>query len=312
MTDLATSADSLHVAYGHNYLFEERVTAARQVGYETALELPVADLKSWRNRHADHLYREIWVGRGLMPETFKEINSEALLSGLDEEQRVVRVERLDGVLVSIGTDLPTVEAQLAASRRGTARSRDAWAFLDHLCKHWNEDLRPQDRPAFGAFLDDVETEIDAPDWANRLRNRLGLSHYDVPERGTRIPVALMSYRVAEVIVAAGDVHRAFSVPTVLDGELNAHFFPAPTGVGYGRTLDLEPDPECERLVAEMLHRRIDYTPDHLLKVGWITTPIPPYASGNALARLRNGHLFCLRYESGQDGFGEDIPEERDG
>ena len=65
-------------------------------------------------------------------------------------------------------------------------------------------------------------------------------------------------------------------------------------------------------VAEVLHRRIDYTPDHLIKVGWVTTPIPPYATGAALARLRNGHLFCLRYESEQDDFGDDIPEGSDG
>ncbi|HEX9734399.1 MAG TPA: hypothetical protein VGG06_20700 [Thermoanaerobaculia bacterium] len=313
MTDLVASADPLHVAYGHNYLFEERVSPARQGAYENGLDLPAADLKSWKHEHRGYLHRSVWVGRGQVPETFRADNAEALLAGLDEEQRVVRVERLDGVLVSIGTDLPTVEAQLAAFRRGTARSRDASAFLERLCLHWNQDLRPQDRPTFGAFLDDVETEIEAPDWANRLRNRLGLSHYHVPAGGARIPVALVSYRVAEVIAAAGgDALRAFSVPTVLDGELNAHFFPAPSGVGYGRTLGLEPDPECERLVAEVLHRRIDYTPDHLLKVGWVTTPIPPYASGAALARLRNGHLSCLRYESHQDDFGEDIQEERDG
>jgi hypothetical protein len=247
-----------------------------------------------------------------VPETFRALNSEALLSSLDEEQRVVRVERFDEALTVMDTDLPTVEAQLTAFRRRKAKARDERAFLDELCVRWNGQVRRQDRPAFGAFLDDVETEIDPPDWANRLRNRLGLAHYHVPASGDPIPVALVSYRVAEVLAAAGDPQRAFSVPTVLDGELNAHFFPAPSGVGYGRTLGLEPDPECEQLVAEVLHRRIDYTPYHLMKVGWVTTPIPPYASGAAFARLRNGHRFCLRYESGQDDFGENIPEDRDG
>jgi len=59
MTDLVASADPLHVAYGHNYLFEERVTAARQEGYESGLDLPAADLKSWMDGHVDYLYREI-------------------------------------------------------------------------------------------------------------------------------------------------------------------------------------------------------------------------------------------------------------
>lgn len=312
MTDLVTSADPLRIAYAHNYLFEERVTAARQEAYEGTMELANADFKSWKDRHVDYLYRKVWVGHGEVPETFEADNGDALLTGLDEDQRVVRVERFDEALAVMGTDLPAVEAQRAAFRRGKAKAPDARAFLEELCERWNRQVRRQDRPAFSAFLDDVETEIDAPDWPDRLRNRLGLSHYHVHDPANPIPIALMSYRVAEVLDSAGPGASSFAVPTVLDGKLNAHFFPAPSGVGYGRTLGLQPDPNCELLVAEVLHWRIDYTPDHLMKVGSITTPIPPYTSGSAFARLRNGHLFCLRYETDQEEFGEDIPEEYDG
>jgi hypothetical protein len=120
----------------------------------------------------------------------------------------------------------------------------------------------------------------------------------------------MRYRVSMVLQ---DLNRpteegAFAIPTVLDSEFNAHFFPAPQQAPYGRTLDLEPDPECERLVSEILHRRLDYRPEHIYKLGEVTLPIPAYNSGVDFARLRNGHLFCLCYESGINDFGAEIPE----
>lgn len=183
-------------------------------------------------------------------------------------------------------------------------------FLENFCEQWNTSVRTDHRPTFAAFFGDVEEDVEAIDWPNRLRDRLGLSHYNVlGDRTPPKPVALLRYRVKEVLAAGSDQDGAsFAVPTVLDGELNTHFFPAPREVLYGRSLDLNPDPECERLVAEVLHRRIEYRPEHILKVGKITSPLPPFQTGTAFARLRNGHRFCLRYESGREDFGENIPE----
>lgn len=309
LASLVACGDPLYCAYGHNYLFDERVSAARQGGYESVLKLSAADLRIWRGRHKDYLCRNVYVSRGHVPETFTAINAEAHLRELDTAQWVVRLERFDEVLDGLQTDLATVAEQLAALRGENTEKRMARAFLEELCQHWNGEVRRQVRPTFGAFLDDVETEIAPVDWPNRLRNRLGLAHYHVPAGGQPIAVALTRYRVKDVLTAAdGNEQEAFAVPTVLDSEINAHFFPAPRQIGFGRTLALEPDGDCERLAAEILHRRIEYTPDHLLKVGWVTTPIPPHATGAALSRLRNGHLFCLRYESGLDDFGSHIPE----
>lgn len=314
LSELVAGGDPVDVAYGHKNRFEERVAAARQADYEAALGLARSDLAEWKDRHKSYLYRRLYLSPGEVPETFTAVNADALRPELAPTQWVVRIENLGGVLAHKGTriSLPAVQEQLEIWRRDDdhAAAAQARQFLEDLCEHWNGVIRRDHRPTFAAFFDEVDEEAQADDWPNRLRDRLGLSHYDVPASGRRIPVALVRYRVEEVLAAIGEEEgdRAFAVPTVLDGELNSHFFPAPRGIGYGRTLDLRPDEECERLVAEVLHRRIDYTPDHLHKVGWISTPIPPYSRGTAFARLRNGHLFCLRYESDREDFGEEIPE----
>lgn len=116
----------------------------------------------------------------------------------------------------------------------------------------------------------------------------------------------MKYTVADVLAEcpAGEAGRAFAVPTQLDGALNWYFFPAPTKLGYGRTLDLAKDENCDRLVSEILHRRIAYKPEHLYKIGTVSRPIPEIP----LRELRNTHLWCLRIETDRDDFGEEIPD----
>lgn len=192
-----------------------------------------------------------------------EINHTAFLTGLDQNQYVVRLENLGTALDGIRCTLATLQEQLDHWQRSpdSDTGRDALAFLENFCEHWNSSVRRQNRPAFAAFYDEVEPESEAPDWANRLRNRLGLSHYAAP----LVAVALVRYRVSEVLrdLSGTEVELAFAVPTVLDGELNVHFFPTPRSAQYGRTLALEPDPDCERLVSEILHRRIDYHPEHI-------------------------------------------------
>jgi hypothetical protein len=318
LSALGASGDPVHVAYGQNYRFEERVSAARQTSYEQALGLARPELPAWQDCHKRYLFRSVYVDPGEIPETFSPLNTDALQSAPAPSQWMVRIENLGEVLHDRGPlfTMAKVQEQIEIWRRNDdhAAAIQARLFLEGLREIWNTEVRKDQRPMFASFFDELEEEVTADDWPHRLRDRLGLSHYDVPPSGSPIAVAVMRYRVAEVLAGMGaeERDRAFAVPTVLDGELNTHFFPSPREIGYGRTLDLRPDEECERLVAEVLHRRIEYTPDHIYRVGWMTTPIPPYDHGPAFARLRNGHLFCLRYESGRDDFGEDIAEGADG
>jgi hypothetical protein len=223
------------------------------------------------------------------------------------------MENLSRPLAQQSFDLETLEDLLRRSREPQSGEDQQVArdFLMLFCRRWNENARSQDRPSFVAFYGELQEDVEADDWPHRVRNRLGLAHYGPPASRPRIPVALMKYPVHEILDAAGGA-PSFAWPTVLDGPLNSHFFPAPgAGLTFGRTLALEPDPECESLVAELLHRRMDYRPEHLYRVGFVDRPIPPHQRGPAFAELRNAHLFCLRYESGREDFGAEIPLDRD-
>jgi len=307
---LVRNSDPHQVAYAHNYLLEERITRARHRAYEGQLGLQAIELRAWRDRHRAYLFRTIRLSPDQVPETFTALNQGALLADLAMEQWVVRLESLDRALAFVGATLSTVDEQLNAWRQqdNADRTSRARLFLEHLCERWNRDVRRDSRPSFVAFYDEVREEAESVDWPNRLRDRLGMSHYHVPAGGQPIPVALLRYRIGAIVAHVGDRHSSFAVPTVLDGELNTHFFPAPREIVFGRTLDLAPDDRCERLLAEIVHRRIDYTPDHIYKVGWVSAPVPPYERGEGFVRLRNGHLECLRRESGRNSFGEEIPE----
>jgi hypothetical protein len=57
------------------------------------------------------------------------------------------------------------------------------------------------------------------------------------------------------------------------------------------------------LLAEMLHVRLTYRREHLIKVGAITRPPPPHD----LKELRNHHLLALQVASDREDFGEEIP-----
>jgi len=115
----------------------------------------------------------------------------------------------------------------------------------------------------------------------------------------------MRYQVSEVITAAASKAEAahpVCVPTMLDTEFSRCFIPAPRELAYGRTLDLADDENCERKIAEVLHLRLEYRPEHLFKVGAVTRR-PHKLDTIGLTQLRDNHIFCLQYDSGRNDFG---------
>lgn len=60
----------------------------------------------------------------------------------------------------------------------------------------------------------------------------------------------------------------------------------------------------EDLVVELLHVRLTYRAEHIIRLGEISLAPAPLA----LARLRNHHLMALHLASGRDDFGEDMSE----
>jgi hypothetical protein len=298
-------------AKSDNYLFEERVQTDRQHRYETGHPPAGTTYEDWLESHTDYLQASVFRE---LPETFGSINAQAslpsaVMSDLAGQQFLIRVECLDHALTHTKVDdLEHLAHNLAVysgeSRDNTVTQGDAKALLEEVCRSLNSNPYAV-RPRFAAFAEEMQDEISAPDWANRLRDRLGLAHYPSPSIAFAThPVALMRYRVEEVTKRARQLKTdiALTVPTVLDSEPYEIFHPAPKESNFGRTLNLSGcGDECERLASEVMHLRIDYQPKHILKVGAITTRAD--LSPGRVTGLREQHLFCLRYLNGNEKFG---------
>lgn len=192
---------------------------------------------------------------------------------------------------------------ITLDRLREAKASNETAVIDGFLATWNASNIRDWRPAFAAFKDEVLDDLRRPDWPSRLRDRLGLAHYDcavVP-----IPIALMEYSVAEVNIAAANFAgaSAFAAPTVFDSGPWPFFFPAPLELSCGRTMALYEVQDDNELLAEILHFRVAYTREHLVRLDEIRTPLNQFD----LRGLRNHHLLALHVAAGRDDFGEEIP-----
>ena len=245
-----------------------------------------------RRRHIHYWKTFVTVSDDIPHGFLTELEPADLGSGIiDEHQRIVRIETLWRPLGQWGA--PFEKLQAAFDKKDNAVLR---GFLDQ----WNNSNIRDHRPVFAAWRDDVLDEIAADDWAEQLRNRMGLAHYTV-EKGP-IPVALMEYTVRDVKAEADGITTMFTAPTALDTEPWPHFFPAPREVPYGRAMALTPVGDEKQLLAEMLHTRLTYQRHHIARLGLINHPYKVHD----LKDLRNTHLLAMRIASGREDFGEEI------
>ncbi|WP_029010643.1 hypothetical protein [Azospirillum halopraeferens] len=292
-----------------NFRFEERVTDDRWAAYDTHdfEPPPTRPRRTMAVKHADYVANRLNAPPDGVPATFTADNADALIATLAPRD-IIRVECIDWLFDRVGrfTKPNVLNAFRMAKNRGRAPTDPVRLtqnrLLEAFVERWNR--RRDNRPGFAAFRDEVKDDLEDRNWFLRLRDRLGLGHFHVPNHAKEYTVVAMAYTVAEVLEATprAERQRAFAVPTVLDGPLNPFYVPAPTELPYGRTLDLREDAACNRLVAEILHRRIDYSVAHMEKMASIAAPMPE----PSLKRLRNAHLRCLReYRS---DFGEPMPD----
>jgi hypothetical protein len=167
-------------------------------------------------------------------------------------------------------------------------------FLSEFCEVWN-DMRDR-RPAFSTLLSEVTDKLDDDDWADALRDMLGLAHYSAgaaPE-----PIVLCKYSVGDVHQEA-ETQASITMPTVLDSDPWEHYFPAPRTLRFGRAMALRPCTNEEDLKVELLNSRVTYRPKNLWKLGQIVTAAPSFGIGE----LRELHLLALQLASGDDTFG---------
>lgn len=235
------------------------------------------------------------------PSAFLPVNEAAWIKGLSENQTLVRKELIVRPLTSAGLSLNDL---LELHKRAKQGDADARASVESFCETWNQ-LR-DGRPMFAAFYDEVQTEADHDEWFIELRNRLGLGHYGFTS-DRPIEIALMRYSLDEVFTINDLIdgtlmeRTTFSLPTVLDDGMHAFFFPVPREHPFGATLHLDPD-QSDTLTCEVLHRRIDYAPEHISRLGSINQGHE--LTAETLASARDIHLMALQIACNREDFGE--------
>ena len=292
-----SAAHAVDAAVADNCRFDERAGEERWRDFEAMLPQPAsAAWGDWADAYQLYLEKHFAVSRPSVPDAFLAVNQSAWLDGLAENQSLVRIEALDQPLRSSTLELDEL-VQLMEREDDDARHA-----VRSFVETWNQ--ARDARPAFAAFADEVQVELDDEDWPHALRDRLGLGHYGEPG-DTPQPIALMRYPLADVYAAQDrqPVTHAVSLPTTLDGGMHKFFFPVPGEHPFGATVHLVPE-LADTLTAEVLHCRIDYEHRHIYRVGEITRPTA--LNDRQLREARDLHLYALREACDRDDFGEPL------
>lgn len=296
VTDASRSANAVVASVADNCRFDERASDQRWEAFEALLSDPsdIGD-DDWAEANLLYLQQRCMVPRPSVPDAFLKVNRGAWLETLSENQSLVRIEALIRPLQRSTLELRELEELLQRT------DDDATHAVRSFLEAWNEGRDA--RPAFAAFADEVQAEVEDDDWPHALRNRLGLGHYRATDDAP-MPVALMRYSLEDVLEARTPaIASAVALPTVLDGGMHQFFFPAPRDHPYGATVHLVTD-RADTLTAEVLHCRIDYERHHIFRLGEISRPAR--LDDAQLRAARDLHLYALREACGRDDFGEPL------
>lgn len=279
------------VAPAENYVLEERLPSAREDDFLAlnGFANDAHDKDLWFKQHVNYT-----LDRVALPPvsgTFTNINQPNWL-GLSPDWDVVRIETLYGLCGRAAKRGSTLsEAEVTDLINDFIRTRDAGmtfdSFKEAQLEKWLRHVNSGSdrRPAFVAPFAEVEDILMQPDWANRLRDALGLGHirsWEEPTTKAMIPtvVVLMQYNLIRVHNTHIGKPAWAASPTVLDdvpGQMpNPCFFPAPKKAstdGYGYTVDLAVSGATYR--KEFLHAHISYTLDDIRRIGDVTTDVLP-------------------------------------
>ncbi|MBU2431978.1 MAG: hypothetical protein KKH99_14890 [Proteobacteria bacterium] len=273
-----------------NLILEERLTEAREDSYAGYITSP-QDLGDWEFEHEKYVSGKITLlhGQGT-PETFTDLNNPNLLPQIDQDQFLVRVENLAELAKRARGDVDI--APIVDDLKKLIEDPTDHAAIDVVEEFLSDYNRNRDlRPIFVGFWGEVKDLLDENDdrWANKLRDRLGLGHYD-PMEGGAIPVLLLRYRIADVVAVQPDELNFAAIPTVLDSSMSSFFCPTPQAWAEGQTLNLTPGPESDYVFnCEILHRYIKYKASYVYRFGWITE-----SPGKTCVEARRIHLEYLK------------------
>ncbi len=306
-----------------NFRWESAVSDERAEEYASDVDA-VATHKDWQAEHKSYLAHAVHIAKDLprCAETFMARNHLAQLNENLDNTYLVRLEALDGLfsqpLVSqVTNDFWQRFFRSQKDLRKPRLSDTDEALRAEFTKQWNAH-RTQARPLFATFLNAFGGNLDAltkQDWPHLLRDRLGLTHFP-RQTESPLPVALVCYTVEEVrnarlLADKKGAEASFSRPTVLDAEFSPAFIPAPLrpgGESYGYTLDLANAniPDANALMPELLTFPIEYKPEHIKALGFITRP-HSLQEDDAYLPARNRHVQGLRKLPGCEAYGEVLP-----
>lgn len=296
-----------------NLHVEERVPVEGTMLYGSYIDpTSLVDLDVWVDRHREFVANEIALDSGdtQVPWTFRAENAANRLPLIERRLNLIRVEDARWPCSLSGLSFESVsDSILAMSDPDRMKREAATNLLARLTAAWNAE-RDQ-RPLFATIELMVEDVLS--DWqsggAEALRDQLGLGHYSPMPGSPPIPVFVMRYPLEEIYSAHPGGGEPV-VPTMLDGGLNDFYFPSPTpgpssdpNPCLGHCLNLTPTSKENdyKLGVELLHKPIDYGPEHFLRTGTIANPI-----AMPLDRARQFHLLWLQLYRDRSDFGEGI------
>ena len=297
-----------HSFTARNFRLEERLTDRRWESYAAYdARRHHATRDEWQAAHDRYLKERIWrshfsstLPRTLdpsdpdrCPETYE---SGASFFEYDGALHLIRIEDVASFALLIKKSPSEV---LAAARDwlSAPASAGAEAWRDYVA---DRNARSTIRPTFAALLEEIEGVFEQTDWPDRVRDLLGLLHFNPGTVGRNIDILVFRYPVNSVTKLQGAPanERPLAPPTVLDMRFSAAFCPGPKGFDTGFVIDLSGGGASPR--REVVHPTSPYEPSHLWKTGTITKSVPlgdvPVARGL--------HLLALQRETGRTDFGQ--------
>ncbi|MCB1128585.1 MAG: hypothetical protein KDM81_18965, partial [Verrucomicrobiae bacterium] len=272
-----------------NFLLDEGVGPERaQVYADFVNGISPLSNRSWHVSHQEYLAERVFVPRasgatdGLaqqaanpetVPDTFRDPNAFTRFGQANANLPLLRVEQTLHVARQAGITESELERLALSIVGGASEDSLEWQQLEAVLSRWQESL--QARPVYAGFMEYFADLFagtaaeDRPEWADELRDLLGLYHL---AKGTGIVV--FRYLVRDIPKTRGRSGlRPLVAPTVLDQTHSEAFCPSPGNTNCGHAVDLQgrlKAPPAE----EILHPWIRFEPRHVFRVGQITRPVP--------------------------------------
>ena len=314
---VGTSGERLHAFVARNFLLDENVLEERVASYaDSGCVQDHDEYSSWVVAHERYLREKVFRNKldgahitsldpddpETCPETFRHLDTSSLFIHSDSKLHLLRLEQIEPIARDSGVPeqgILKLAHEVVASQWNDTGACEA---LNDILAKWDD--RREMRPVFTGYWDDLhhlfrdDPDHDEPDWADQLRDRLGLVHLHPALRdGRPIKVIVMRYPVTAVPkLRRMNNARPLVPPTVLDWHHSSAFCPAPRDTNTGFTVDLGMNtaPSCR----EVLHPTVRFEAKHVWRAGEIRTTV----SEDQLAEARAWHILCVREVAGRPDY----------